>query len=80
MGWGYPIQLDSGVPASLDKRVPCGAHPPPVRLDGVTPITPPPQETEQHSEYLLYDGRYASCVHVGLSCSIMRVCVGGGGP
>ena len=29
----------------------------------------PPQEIEQHSEYLLRGGRYASCIHAGgLSC------------
>ena len=27
--------------------------------------TPSPPETEQHSEHLLHDGRYAPCVHAG---------------
>ena len=40
---------------------------------GVTPASvgtsPPPSRTDQHSEHLLRDGRYASCVHAGgLSC------------
>ena len=35
---------------------------------GVHPTFPRP-ETQQHSEYLLHRGRYASCVHTGgLSC------------
>ena len=37
---------------------------------------PPFQETEQHSEYLLPVGRYASCVYAGgLSCFIIRTSV-----
>ena len=34
-----------------------------------TGVPPPPPETKQHSEHLLRNGRYASCVHAGgLSC------------
>ena len=55
VGWGYQaIRLDGGTPS-------------PHRAGWVTPS---PWETEQHSEYLLHGGRYASCVHAeALSCS-----------
>ena len=34
-----------------------------------TPLPPPGQETDLHSEHLLHGGRYASCVYAGgLSC------------
>ena len=41
-------------------------HPPDLGLG-----SPPPPQTDQHSELLLRGGRYASCVHAGgLSCYI----------
>ena len=40
----------------------------PIRL-----IVGSPWETEQHSEYLLHGGQYASCVHAGgLSCVYLK--------
>ena len=53
---GYPIQPDGGYPSQ-------DSYPPPQQAGLGTP-----QETVQHSEYLLRSGRYASCVHAGLSC------------
>ena len=59
-GWGTPSP-----PARSKIRT--GGTPPRPRLDGVPP--PTHQESEQHSEYSLHGGRYASCVHAGgLSC------------
>ena len=58
-GWGIP-SLDGGTYLGQGTT-----PPPPVRLDGV----PPSQETEQHSQYLLCSGQYASYIHAGgLSC------------
>ena len=39
---------------------------------GTHPGYPPPHQ-EQHSVYLLCGGRYASCIHAGLSCNL--VCI-----
>ena len=48
---------------------------PPVGKIGIAPsedwmgVSPPPEETEQHSEYLLHGGQYASSIHEGgFSC------------
>ena len=67
-GGGYPSQVQVRInpPPQKKKKLRLswmGVHPP-SGLDGST--SPPPSlETEQHSEYLLCGGRYASCVHAG---------------
>ena len=67
-GGRYPIQDQDGgtlgTPLlSAEWGTPCP------RLDGVTPIPPPPN---QQSEHLLRGGRCASCGHAGgLSCLLM---------
>ena len=56
-GRGYPISgQDGGAPVQVRSQVRMwgGGYPQP----------------EQHSMYLLYGGRYASCVHTGLSCIV----------
>ena len=59
-GVPHPRSRWRGVPPSRTKW---GNPPPP-------PMPPPPAvRRQQHSEHLLRDGRYASCVHAGwLSC------------
>ena len=63
VGCGYPPFNDGGTPLSRDEGTP-----PPSRDSGIpfkVPTALPPAKD------LLHDGRYASCVHVGvLSCSI----------
>ena len=55
-----------GVPPP-PSRTGWGPPPPPARTGWGNP--PPCKETDEHSEHLLYDGRYASCTHAGgLSC------------
>ena len=66
-GWGTPCQDRMGILPllGLDGSIP----PPPIRTGLDTP--PTSDETEQHSEYLLRGGQYASCIHAGgLSCFI----------
>ena len=64
-GGGYPSQVQMGVP-----RVP-------PRHGWGTPLArsvwggigvPPPPRLGQQKEYSVRGGRYASCVHAGLSC------------
>ena len=69
---GVPLgRLDGGTPSiRLDAGTPIGGCAP-ILLDGVTPQAGwgYPPETEQHIEYLLHGGLYASCIQArGLSC------------
>ena len=67
-GEGVPNFLLTGAVPTMDRDVPTLGRTP--SFGKVPPFKVGlPQETEQHSEYLLRGGQYASCVHAGgLSC------------
>ena len=57
----HPLGLDAGTPIGLDGST-NPPLPPPSRLDGVPPPSPPLGDRETEP---LPGGRYASCVHAG---------------